>query len=148
MKNRTSFKNCGMYLARMCYHFSCIKFNRLTFHKNSCVNDGNIEPSDCKPQCRIHRTRRKTKNYVKCFIILKNFILLDRYVATLSVLSGNRYHNSLTECSVIIRSCIKERSIMYTQLHCKNTWVTLTTFLGCPSCISVTKECCQVGFLN
>ena len=33
-------------------------------------------------------------------------------------------------------------------VHCKNTWVTLTTFLGCPSCISVTKECYQIGFLN
>ena len=30
----------------------------------------------------------------------------------------------------------------------KNTWVTLTTFLGCRSCISVTKECYQIGFLN
>ena len=28
-------------------------------------------------------------------------------------------------------------------LHCKNTWVTLITFLGCLSCISVTKECDQ-----
>ena len=26
--------------------------------------------------------------------------------------------------------------------------VTLTTFLDCPSCISVTKECYQIGFLN
>ena len=29
--------------------------------------------------------------------------------------------------------------------HCKNTWVTLTTFLGGPSCISVAKECYQIG---
>ena len=29
--------------------------------------------------------------------------------------------------------------------HCKNTWVTLTTFLGC---ISATKECYQVGFFD
>ena len=28
-------------------------------------------------------------------------------------------------------------------LHCKNTWVTLTIFLGCLSCINVTKECDQ-----
>ena len=26
-------------------------------------------------------------------------------------------------------------------LHCKNTWVTLTIFLGCLNCISVTKKC-------
>ena len=32
--------------------------------------------------------------------------------------------------------------------HCKNTWVILTTFLGCHSCISVTKEWYQIGFLN
>ena len=25
--------------------------------------------------------------------------------------------------------------------HYENTWITLTTFLGCLSCISVTKEC-------
>ena len=31
------------------------------------------------------------------------------------------------------------------QIYCRNTWVTLTTFLGC---ISVTKECYQVGFLT
>ena len=30
-------------------------------------------------------------------------------------------------------------------MHCKNTWVTLTTFLGCLSCINVTKECYQIG---
>ena len=33
-------------------------------------------------------------------------------------------------------------------VHCKNTWVTSTTILGCPSCISVTKECYQIGFLE
>ena len=33
-------------------------------------------------------------------------------------------------------------------LYRKNTWVTLTTFLGCLSCISVTKECYQIDFLN
>ena len=27
-------------------------------------------------------------------------------------------------------------------VHCKNTWVTLTTFVGCPS------ECYQIGFLG
>ena len=32
-------------------------------------------------------------------------------------------------------------------VHC-NTLVTLTTFLGCPSCICMTKECYQIGFLN
>ena len=32
--------------------------------------------------------------------------------------------------------------------HCKNTWVTSTTFLGCLSCIRVTKECYQIGFLE
>ena len=32
-----------------------------------------------------------------------------------------------------------------TYLHCKNTWVTLTTFLGCLSCINVTKERYQIG---
>ena len=32
--------------------------------------------------------------------------------------------------------------------HSKNTWVTLTTFLGCLSCISVTKKCYQIGFLE
>ena len=26
-------------------------------------------------------------------------------------------------------------------VHCENTWVTLTIFLGCLSCISVTKKC-------
>ena len=30
-------------------------------------------------------------------------------------------------------------------LHCKNTWVTSTTLLGC---LSVTKECYQIGFLE
>ena len=30
-------------------------------------------------------------------------------------------------------------------MHCKNTWVTLTTFLGCLSCINVIKECYQIG---
>ena len=30
--------------------------------------------------------------------------------------------------------------------HCKNTWVALTTFLGCLSCISVTKQCYQIWF--
>ena len=34
------------------------------------------------------------------------------------------------------------------QLHWKNTWVTSTTFLGCLSCISVTKECYQMSFLE
>ena len=33
-------------------------------------------------------------------------------------------------------------------LHYKNTWATSTTFFGCLSCISVTKECCQIGFLE
>ena len=32
--------------------------------------------------------------------------------------------------------------------HCKNTCVTSTTFVGCPSFISVTKECYQIGFLG
>ena len=31
-------------------------------------------------------------------------------------------------------------------IHCKNTWVTSTTFLGCLSCTSVLKECYQIGF--
>ena len=31
---------------------------------------------------------------------------------------------------------------------CKNTWVTLTTFLGCLNCINVTKECYQIGLSN
>ena len=29
-----------------------------------------------------------------------------------------------------------------------NTWVAFTTFLGCLSCISVTKKCYQIGFLK
>ena len=33
-------------------------------------------------------------------------------------------------------------------IHCKNTWVTSTTFLGCHSCIIETKECYQIGFLE
>jgi len=37
-------------------------------------------------------------------------------------------------------------SIIY---HCKNTWVTLTTFLGCLGYISVTKKkCYQISFLE
>ena len=32
--------------------------------------------------------------------------------------------------------------------HCKNTWVTLTIFLGCLSFINVTKKCYLVGFLE
>ena len=31
---------------------------------------------------------------------------------------------------------------------CKNTWVTLTTFLGRLDCISGTKNCYQIGFLE
>ena len=32
--------------------------------------------------------------------------------------------------------------------HCKNTWVTSITFLGCLSCVSVTKECYPISFLE
>ena len=35
-----------------------------------------------------------------------------------------------------------------TTVHCKNTWVPLTTFLGCLSFISVTKKCYKIGFLE
>ena len=39
-------------------------------------------------------------------------------------------------------NCNIKLIIMYkTIIHCKNTWVTLTTVLGCLSCISVTREC-------
>ena len=38
-------------------------------------------------------------------------------------------------------------SVLVNMHHCKNTWVTLTTLLSCPNCISVTKECYQTGFL-
>ena len=37
---------------------------------------------------------------------------------------------------------------VFSMQHCKNTWVTSTTFLSCPSCINVTKECYQIGFLK
>ena len=33
-------------------------------------------------------------------------------------------------------------------IHSKNTCITSTTFLGCLSYISVTKECYQIGFLE
>ena len=32
--------------------------------------------------------------------------------------------------------------------HCKKTWVTLITLLGCLSYISVAKKCYQIGFLE
>ena len=32
--------------------------------------------------------------------------------------------------------------------HCKTTWITLTTFLGYLSCISVTKNRYQIGILD
>ena len=35
-----------------------------------------------------------------------------------------------------------------TLLHCKNTWLTSTTHLGCLRWISVTKECYQIGLLK
>ena len=38
--------------------------------------------------------------------------------------------------------------ITFLFIHCKNTWVTSTTFSGCLSCIRVTKECYQIGFLE
>ena len=34
---------------------------------------------------------------------------------------------------------LKLRGNAHTFIHCKNTLVTLTTFSGCPSCVSVTK---------
>ena len=39
---------------------------------------------------------------------------------------------------------IRALRLLHAAHHCKNTWVT-STFLGCLSCINVTKECCQIG---
>ena len=53
--------------------------------------------------------------------------------------------NSLSTCGFSLRLPVPNSSGL--RPHCKNSWVTLTTFLGCLSCISVTKKCYQ-GFLE
>ena len=47
---------------------------------------------------------------------------------------------------VMLEAVGKAHGHVAAHVHCKNTWVTLTTFLGCPSCICMTKECYQIGY--
>ena len=60
-------------------------------------------------------------------------------------LSSECYNTKVVSCKIHICS----ETSMFNHHHCKkNTWVTLTTFLGCLSCISVTKERYQIDFLE
>ena len=58
-------------------------------------------------------------------------------------------HNLLQLCKTWLPTCSSGCMVyIYIYITVKNTSVTLTTFLGCLSCISVTKNCYQIGFLN
>ena len=51
----------------------------------------------------------------------------------------------MVECDINYNTCMTVAIYIHITA---NTWVTSTTFLGCFSCTSVTKECYQVGFLE
>ena len=64
----------------------------------------------------------------------------DRLLCLPALADHSDYDGESVEQAVDLSTCT---AIEY---HCKNTWVTLTTFFGYLSCISVTKKCYQIGF--
>jgi len=62
----------------------------------------------------------------------------------LVVLYSSLYTTTVNHATMVTTLLLKQLICFYSGMRA----CTLTTFLGCPSCTTVTKECYQTGFLN